>query len=172
MTINQRLRDHGKTPMFHRTLNILARQSVDALFPDPPLETATRESSDDESYHVNKSYDNEKQIPKCVVRIQLAKEACAKLCDPPHYRKTLLALVDSGASASIVRGHALPPHVTHIRSKRNLTPKVEVLRLTVWPTFRLFYQTLPNTEKSILTFTSTTQKLTTPDKISSSVVIF
>jgi hypothetical protein len=105
---------------FHRTLNILTPQSVDALFPDPPTLETTRETSDDEFYHVNKSYDNGKQIPKCVVQIQLAKEAYAKLRNPPHYRKTLLALVNSGTSASIVRSHALPPHVTRIHKERTV----------------------------------------------------
>jgi hypothetical protein len=125
MTINWRLMDHGRTPMFQGTLNILARQSVDALFPDPPIEPLSG-NSDDESYHVNsvdsgnKNPNDNGTISKCVLRIQYAKEAYAKLPNPPHYRKTLLALVDSGASASIVRGCALPPHVTRIHKEKTV----------------------------------------------------
>jgi hypothetical protein len=126
MLINSRLIRIGRTPLFHRTLNIIIQHSVKILVPDHPLAPfPPRSSSLDEAYHV--SFTDERNVPsatlkqvvpKCVVQIQLTKEAYAKDPHPPLYRKTLIALVDSGASASIVRARALPPTVTRLHKKR------------------------------------------------------
>jgi hypothetical protein len=127
MRISSRLIRIGQTPLFHRTLNIIiVQRAVEILVPDPPLAPfPPRSSSSDEAYNVSLTKKREvhtaslKQVvPKCVVRIQLTKEAYAKYPHPPHYRKTLIALVDSGASASIVRARALPPTVTRLHKER------------------------------------------------------
>jgi hypothetical protein len=127
MRINSRLIWIGRTPLFHRTLNIIVQRAVEILVLDPPLAPfPPRSSSSDEAYHVsltkerNISSATPKQVvPKqCVVRIQLTKEANARDPHPPHYCKTLIALVDSGVSASIVRARALPPTVTRLHKER------------------------------------------------------
>jgi hypothetical protein len=117
MRINSRLIRIGRTPLFHRTLNITVQHAVKILVPDPPLAPfPPRSSSSDEAYHVSITKERnvpsaklKQVVPKCVVQIQLTKEAYAKDPHPSHYCKTLIALVDSGASASIVRARALPP---------------------------------------------------------------
>jgi hypothetical protein len=125
MMINPRLIRVGQSPLFHRTLNMFTQRAVKILVPDPPIAPRPRSSSSDEAYHVKLTTEEQdssatvkKAIPKCIVRLQLAKEAYEKDIHPPHYRKTLIALVDSGVSASIVRGRALLPSVTRLHKKR------------------------------------------------------
>jgi hypothetical protein len=49
--------------------------------------------------------------------LQLTKEAYAKDLNPPHHRKTLIALVDSG-TREYCTGRKLPPSVTRLHKDR------------------------------------------------------
>jgi hypothetical protein len=127
MLIKSRLIRIERTPLFHHMLNRIVQHAVEILVPDPHLAPfPPRSSSSDEAYHVSITKERnvhlaklKQVVPKCVVQLQLTKEAYAKDPHPPHYRKTLNALVDSGASVSIlVCVRTLPPTVTRFHKER------------------------------------------------------
>jgi hypothetical protein len=91
MMINQRLIRIDRSPLFHRPLNMFPQRAVKVLVPDFPTGNPPQSSSSDEAYHVHLTTEEQipsvtvkKAIPKCVLRLQLTKEAYAKDLHPPH----------------------------------------------------------------------------------------
>jgi hypothetical protein len=84
MMINQHIIRIDQSPLFHRTLNMFAQRAVEALVPEfPPIgNPGPPSSSSDKAYHVHLTNEErtpsatvKKATPKCVLRLQLTKEA-------------------------------------------------------------------------------------------------